>query len=218
MSGVYLPRPGFVASALVVLGLVLAGCGGGTGSAPTAPSTSATPAAGGASGSPAGGGASPPVSGPGSASVEAEIEVEGPVTAASPPETCPTRTLTVAGLVPAQLTPGTEFEGVTCQGLTVGTGVEVKGLSFNGDLPAIEVELKAPGAAEFKVEGPVGSVSGTCPTVGVTVVGFPFTVGPFTRVRDLPGGCAALRPGLAVEARGPLTAFPPPAAELRPED
>jgi hypothetical protein len=83
-----------------------------------------------------------------------------------------------------------------------GATVEVKGVQQTGFVQASRIELEDEDEVqEVKVEGTLGTVSGTCPAISSTVTTTKFTTSASTRFDD---ACAGFKSGDKVEVRGTM--------------
>ncbi|MGE4065892.1 MAG: DUF5666 domain-containing protein [Vicinamibacterales bacterium] len=153
----------------------------------------------------------------------AGLAVEGTDVISGLAGACPAVTLTVRG-VPVSVDATTSFgPGTTCAGLAIGDTVHIRGLLFFDagafSVVATEVtELGDPGGntsppgptppgpgpqpgGEIEGEGRVASVSGICPDLTFRVENYTVATSAAT-VFEPAGGCAAIAPGVKVEAKG----------------
>lgn len=124
-----------------------------------------------------------------------KTELEGKVSAFS--GSCPNVTMTVNG-TSVTTNASTQFSGAACSALVMGAKVEVKGTRQpNGSILAsrVKVELE-----EAEIEGKVSALSGSCPTVTMTVNGTSVTTNASTQFSG--GACSAIVKGAKVEIKG----------------
>jgi hypothetical protein len=134
------------------------------------------------------------------------VEIEGTVATAT--GTCPTKTVTI-GTRSFATSAATVYDEGTCAQLVATAAVEVKATTqADGTLLATKVEFEGADEDEdalTEVEGPVATVTGTCPAITVTVTGKPSVVTSAT-TEFRKGVCADVQPGTRVHIRGTLQA------------
>jgi len=117
----------------------------------------------------------------------------------------PTLTLTI-DTTTVHTTASTEVKqhgtSLTFDALKVGQNLHVNGTrQADGSLTAREVEIEDENENEdeFRVEGAMSALSGTCPSIKFTVAGNPVSTSATTRFDD---GCTGLKNGDSIEVRG----------------
>ena len=125
-----------------------------------------------------------------------EAKAEGAVGALA--GSCPSLTFTVNATT-VSTDAATRFKEGTCSQVTNGVRVEVKGVRQpNSSIKAARVELDEDDEAE--VEGAVGALAGSCPSLTFTVNATTVSTDAATRFKD--GTCSQVTSGVRVEVKG----------------
>jgi len=114
--------------------------------------------------------------------------------------TCPTLTAVIGGYR-VQLTATTEFVGGTCESLRSGTKVKVDALvQDDGSIVAEKVEIERVPGRPVSGDGPVARVTGTCPSLTMTVKGISVITSPATTFTG--AACESIAPGTHIDVTG----------------
>lgn len=119
---------------------------------------------------------------------------------------CPSPTITILG-VPVTVNASTIFAGGTCADLAVGRRVDVRAILqlTGGTLTVVARRIEFVTAREVEFEGRVATVTGTCPTLTITLVGGKVITTSETTTFDPSTACGSIAPGKFVEARGTVS-------------
>jgi Domain of unknown function (DUF5666) len=133
-------------------------------------------------------------------------QLEGRVTVSSVSGTCPTVTIMVGGFK-VLTDASTVFKNGSCANLRSGTKIKVKVEMKNDDgsilAEEIEIEDQPGGKPGGRVEGTIGSLTGTCPALTMVINGMPVMTTAATTFDDV--ACAALKAGTKVEVEGEVS-------------
>lgn len=124
-----------------------------------------------------------------------ETELEGKVSAFS--GSCPNLTLTVNG-TSVTTNSSTQFSGAGCRAVVVGAKVEIKGTRQpNGSILASRVKVQI---EQAEIEGKVSVLSGSCPSLTLTVNATSVITNGTTQFSG--GNCGKIKVGTKLEAKG----------------
>lgn len=113
---------------------------------------------------------------------------------------CPTLGLVITG-TRVSTTTTTEYVNGTCESLRPGTHVKIDGeLRPGGTAVAEHIEIRRIPGRPVAGDGPVGSVTGTCPSLTMMVRGIPVVTDGTTTFTG--GACSVIRPGTHIDVTG----------------
>lgn len=132
-------------------------------------------------------------------------EIEGRSTVSLVTGTCPNLTLTIGGH--KVLTDATTvFKNGSCANVRAGTKVRVKVEMRNDDgsilAEEVEIEDQPGGKPGGRVEGTIGTISGSCPALTMVVNGVAVMTSAATKFDNV--ACSALKAGVKVEVEGDI--------------
>jgi hypothetical protein len=114
--------------------------------------------------------------------------------------TCPTLGLVITG-TKVSTTATTEYVNGTCASLRPGTQVKIDGeLRPGGTAVAEHIEIRRIPGRPVAGDGPVGSVTGTCPSLTMMVRGIAVVTDDATTFSG--GTCASIGPGTHIDVTG----------------
>lgn len=132
--------------------------------------------------------------------------LEGRVTLSRITGTCPNLSLNVAGFT-VLTDASTVFKGGSCANLRAGTKIKVKVEMRNDDgsilAEEIEIEDQPGGKPGGRVEGTIGTISGTCPALTMVINGVSVMTTAATKFDNV--ACSALKSGVKVEVEGDIS-------------